>query len=158
MTKKESKEPKKEPKFQPAKDKKDQLPPFPERNGGMMSDSLSGTGEDEVDDGILEEICSDLIAVPFEIWHLLKPEIPELTINEKKLISKPLARVAQKYDVQKYAKDEILLFGFLGVSILRRTRMTKKNDTNDSRKERERKDYSGKVADPGLSSTKNPDS
>ena len=156
-SKKAKKELKKEPKQKLATDKKDQLPPFPEKNGGMESDPLSGTGENEADDIVLEEVCRDLVAIPFEIWHALKPDIPELTALEKTHISKPLARVAQKYDVQKYMKDEILLFTFLGFSVFRRARMTKKDDTNNSGKKGERKDYTGKVPDPGIASKTNLD-
>lgn len=119
----------------------------------MESDLPSGNG----DDIVLEEVCRDLVAIPFEIWHALKPDIPELTALEKTHISKPLARVAQKYDVQKYMKDEILLFTFLGFSVFRRARMTKKDDTNNSGKKGERKDYAGKVPDPGIASKPNLD-
>jgi len=138
----------------PLKNKKEDLPQFPPKNTktGEFSESPGGSNEVETDDVVLEEICSDLIAVPFEIWHLLKPVVPELTSKERTLIGKPLARVAQKYDVQKYMKDEILLVGFLGFSIIRRVKIGKKHDTNDNREKGPRQDNTIKGNNPGESS------
>ena len=56
----------------------------------------------------------------------MKPGVKPLTDTEKKLISKPMARVMLKYDVQKYAKDEFLLLGFLGFAVMKRVKDSKK--------------------------------
>lgn len=87
--------------------------------------------QDKVD---LEEICSDIVSLPFEVWSILKPGVTPLSETEKKLIGKPLSRIVVKYDVARFMKDEILLCGFLGFSILKRVKV-KKDVADDSRKE-----------------------
>ena len=123
-----------EEKKQKKKGKENKLPEFPkeETKGG-----IPGISEDEPEEVVLEEICRDIIAIPFEIWHLLRPGVEPLSEKEKDLIAKPLSRVAQKYDVGRYMKDEFLLIAFLGFSVIRRTRV-KKDDSDDNRKEGKR--------------------
>ncbi|MBA7496242.1 hypothetical protein ES702_06841 [subsurface metagenome] len=119
------------------KKKEEKLPPFPAEE---TKDSIPGISKDEPEEIVLEEICRDIIAIPFEIWHLLRPGVEPLSEKEKDLISKPLSRVAQKYDVSRYMKDEFLLIAFLGFSVTRRLKIKKKikkDDSDDNRKERE---------------------
>lgn len=92
----------------------------------------------EADENIIE-ICKDIIAVPFEVWNKINPKVDPLSESEKKHISQPLARIAVKYDVAKYMKDEFLLVTFLGFAIYKRARI-KKDDKDDHRKEGQRKD------------------
>jgi len=139
------KESKKDPKFQLAEDQEENLPPFPPKDqkvGDISSESPGGESEEEIDDILLEEVCKDFVSVPFEIWHILKPSVLPLSDKEKTLISKPLSRVVQKYDLQKYAKDEFLLAGFLGFAIIKRAKV--KDDTDNSREKRKGKNDSSK--------------
>lgn len=124
---------KKEAKFQIPEEEKSSLPPFPNKDakkGEYLTSSSPNGGklEDEPDfsDVDLEEVCKDICSIPFEVWSILKPGVKPLTDTEKKLISKPMARVMLKYDVQKYAKDEFLLLGFLGFAVMKRVKDSKK--------------------------------
>ena len=92
----------------------------------------------EADENIIE-VCKDIIGIPFEVWNKINPKVDPLSESEKKHISQPLARIAVKYDVAKYMKDEFLLVTFLGFAIYKRARI-KKDDKNDHRKEGQRKD------------------
>ena len=143
----------KSPKDPKAKSPKEDLPKFPDKEEKDFGPGIEEP-EGELEQPELEEICRDLVSVPFEIWNILRPEIDPLSDTEKRMIAKPLARVAQKYDVQKYMKDEILLAGLLGYSIIKRTRI-KKIDTNDNRKERKGKDNSSEKFDSGLTGSQN---
>ena len=99
----------------------------------------SEPGEEiEADENIIE-ICKDIIAVPFEVWNKINPKVDPLSESEKKHISQPLARIAVKYDVAKYMKDEFLLVTFLGFAIYKRARI-KKDDKDDNRQKRKGKD------------------
>jgi len=111
------------------------LPSFPEDLKAIGSPGVeSGTTTKEIIDTELEEICRDIIAIPFEVWAILKPEVTPLSEVEKKLIGKPLSRVLIKYDIGRFMKDEVLLLGFFGFSVLKRLRV-KKNVADDSGKE-----------------------
>lgn len=105
----------------------------------------SGPGTEELN-ADLQEICRDLVSVPFEIWAILKPGVQPLSDTEKNLISKPLARIVVKYDVARFMKDEILLLGFLGYSVIKRVRIPK-NVANDSGKKGQGKDDISKEPD-----------
>ena len=87
-----------------------------------------------------------MIGIPFEVWAILKPGVAPLTDIEKATISKPLARIVVKYDVARIMKDEFLLLGFLGYSIVKRLRVPKNVD-NDSGKTGKGKDDPGKGID-----------
>ena len=101
-------------------------------------DSIPGTSED-IESEDIEEICKDVVSGFFEIWAILKPGVPPLSETEKKLIKKPLARIVIKYDVARFMKDEFLLIGLLGFSVLKRLKV-KKDVNNDRREEGQRKD------------------
>ena len=96
----------------------------------------NGADQDKLD---LEEICSDIVALPFEVWSILKPGVNPLSDAEKKLIGKPLSRIVVKYDVARFMKDEILLCAFLGFSVLKRVKVAK-NVADDRGKEGQGKD------------------
>jgi hypothetical protein len=104
----------------------------------------NGADQDKID---LEEICSDIVSLPFEVWAVLKPDVKPLSDAEKKLIGKPLSRIVVKYDVTRFMKDEILLCAFLGFSVLKRVKVGK-NVVDDSGKERQGKDDPGQKPDP----------
>ena len=110
------------------------LPPFPpevKSKKSLFSPSISEDAEGEPDfESIdIEEFCKDIANIPFEIWHILKPDIKPLSAQEKKLIGKPLSRVVAKYELQKYAKDEFVLIAFLSFSVL--SRLKKKEDSSE---------------------------
>lgn len=92
----------------------------------------------EADENIIE-VCKDIISIPFEIWSKINPKVEPLSDSEKKHISQPLARIAVKYDVAKYMKDEFLLMTFLGFAIYKRARI-KKDDKDDNREKGTGKD------------------
>lgn len=114
---------------------KDNLPPFP----GADQKDFSPLNGNETDLSSIEEICRDLVSIPFEVWSLIRPGVPPLTEGEKKLIGKPLARVFVKYDVAKFLKDEFLLIAALGFSVMKRIRV-KPDVKDDSREAGEGKD------------------
>jgi hypothetical protein len=97
-------------------------------------------------DLVLIDICRDIISIPFEVWAILKPAVKPLSETEKDLIAKPLSRIAVKYDLAKFMKDEILLFGFLGYSVLKRIKVSDHAGDN-SRKEGKGKDNLSEKAD-----------
>jgi hypothetical protein len=109
----------------------------------------SGPGTSEDENGNIQEICRDLIAVPFEVWAILRPGVEPLSDPEKTAISKPLARIVIKYDVARYLKDEFLLLAFLGYSVVKRLKVPKSADkiTDNSGKEGQGKDDPSKIAD-----------
>ena len=84
----------------------------------------------EADENIIE-ICKDLLGMGFEVWHRANPKVPPLSDSAKRHISQPMARMAAKYDVGRYFKDEFLFCGFLGFEIYKRIGI-KKDDKNDN--------------------------
>lgn len=148
MTKKK---PKKPPVKEKEKEEKEELPPFPipeeEEKSPIPSpeDSIPGISNEDHEEYITE-VCRDLICIPFEIWHVLNPKVNPLSELEKKHISKPLAKVAIKYEVDRLMKEEIMLFTFLGFAILQRARI-KKDDTDDSREKGKGKDNLSEKSD-----------
>lgn len=120
-------------------EEKRELPPFPpERKGKrdlfspVISEGEEGEGDFEAID--IEEFCKDIANIPFEIWHIVNPEVEPLSAKEKKLIGKPLSRVVVKYDLQKYAKDELVLFAFLSFSVLGRLKKSKRSPEKEAPK------------------------
>jgi len=97
--------------------------------------SLPGS-EGELDENMVE-VCADVIAIPFAIWHELNDKVQPLSEKEKQNISKPLAKIVAKYDLGKYMKEEFVLFFYLGSAIYGRTKIPKarKHDKDDNRKE-----------------------
>jgi hypothetical protein len=83
----------------------DDLPEFPENNEDEEEKPEGSSFSNEN----LEELCGDIAAVPFEIWSILNPKVEKLTDTEKKAISRPLARLVEKYNLGTYAKDEFYL-------------------------------------------------
>ncbi len=117
----------------------------PESSSESLNES-SRPGIDQDPEEILDqldiiEICKDLSGLPFEIWHVVNPDIEELTEKEKRRIGRPLARIAQKHDFARIMKDEFLLLLCVGVSISKRVKIkkpvkkeAKKNVKIDNRK------------------------
>lgn len=105
------------------------------------SEKSSLPGSDEVDLNIIE-VCADVIGIPFAIWHEINPNVPPLSDEEKIDISRPLAKVAAKYDLGRLIKEEYVLVFYLGSAIYRRGKIkppakapkAKKDDKNDNRK------------------------
>jgi len=120
----------------------EELPPFPPPRKGDLSgltnseeveeEEVEEEGEFEAVD--IEELCRDFSNVPFEIAHILNPKIKPLSQKEKKLIGKPLSRVIVKHDLQRLAKDEIVLVIFLGFAILARVKDLKKDEEEVEKK------------------------
>lgn len=103
--------------------------------------------EDELDENIVE-VCADVIAIPFAIWHEFNKNVQPLSAKEKENISKPLAKVVAKYDLGKYMKEEFVLVFYLGSAIYGRTKV-KKDDKNDNREKRAGEDEPHSAVDPG---------
>jgi len=124
-----------------------ELPSFPERKKGESEPSRDqeekeeyGPGADEaLPDDVVIEICKDLANMAGQMWHILDPVVPELEPAETKMLYKPMARMAQKYKVGKYLKDEVLFIGGLIFVVSKRLRI-KKNADHDRGKKGEGKD------------------
>lgn len=76
-------------------------------SGGVFSPS---TGS-ENPDAVSEELAGDLIALPFDAWHLFNDAADPLSETEKARLAGPFSRILEKYGMGKIAKDEIV-FGF----------------------------------------------
>lgn len=101
--------------------------------------SLPGSEDEFLVDENIVEVCADVIAIPFAIWHEINNNVQPLSEKEKENISKPLAKVVAKYDLGKYMKEEFVLCFYLGSAIYGRTKV-KKDDKDDNRKEGEGED------------------
>lgn len=109
------------------------LPEFPGREAKDFSVSPGGEPEQEpLTEVDVEEVCGDIIAVPFEIWGMVKKGVEPLSPKEQKLLGKPLSRLVVKYNVEQYMKDEFLFILLLGMVITKRVKAVKKDDNNDS--------------------------
>jgi len=105
--------------------------------------SLPGSEDEILVDENIVEVCADVIAIPFAIWHEINKNVQPLSEKEKQNISKPLAKIVVKYDLGKYMKEEFVLFFYLGSAIYGRTKVPKaikKDDKDDNRKERQGQD------------------
>lgn len=132
-----------------------ELPEFPERKKGADQPTPNqeekeefGPGPDEaLSDDVVIEICKDLANMAGQMWHILDPVVPELEPAETKMLYKPMARMAQKYKLGKYLKDEVLFIGGIIFIVSKRLRI-KKNADHDSRETGEGKDQPGKEDHP----------
>jgi len=117
------------PKFQEllSKDQKD-----PAWIESSKKSSPPGSEEGIPEDANIEEVCADVIAIPFAIWHELNKNVEPLSEKEKRNISKPLAKVVAKYDLGKYMKEELVLVFYLGSAIYGRAKV-KKDDKDHNR-------------------------
>ena len=84
----------------------------PENNAGQFSPSIGS----ENPDAVSEELAGDLIALPFEGWHLINEAADPLSETEKARLAGPFARILEKHGLGKIAKDEIV-FGFYLMAI-----------------------------------------
>ena len=84
----------------------------PENPAGQFSPSI-GSGNP---DAVSEELAGDLIALPFDAWHLFNEAADPLSESEKARLAGPFARIMEKYGLGKIAKDEIV-FGFYLMAI-----------------------------------------
>lgn len=113
------------------------LPEFPLKNA-KEGESLTSLGGDEVqDEGLsaedIEEVCGDVIAIPFEMLSIAKiGNFYPLDKKEKKKLAKPLSKLCEKYNIQKYIKEEYLFLFILGSTVAKRI-TGKKDDKHDSR-------------------------
>lgn len=117
------------------------LPEFPKKNAKESSESLGGEAEPEVlTESEIGAVCEDIIALPFELWGVVKKGVAPLSEKERKNLGKPFARLVLKYKVQEYVKDEFYFLFILGIVISKRLEFKKKNVDNDSGKKGEGKD------------------
>lgn len=107
----------------------DNLPPMPEskedvlNQQGAASSSPSTFSEPEPEkDSVSEALAGDLIALPFEAWHLIQPAAEPLSQAEKDRLAGPFSRIMEKYGLGKIAKDEVLLGFYLTAIIYGRVR------------------------------------
>ena len=113
-------------KLEMRKEKRKNLPGFPKPKPGedISSGGLTEEGGDESTDDIqpvdLEEICGDLWTCLYQLGGVLRKGFEPISASEKKLLSPVSARLAQKYHIESYMKDEVMLAGILGVSLSKR--------------------------------------
>jgi len=150
--------PNKEQKTTPLKEKvgkEEEKPSFKsllskgKESASSTESSLPGS-EDELDENIVE-VCADVVAIPFAIWHEFNKNVQPLSEKEKQDISKPLAKVVAKYDLGKYMKEEFVLVFYLGSAIYGRAKV-KKDDKDDNRKKGSGKDEPDTRIDPECTS------
>jgi hypothetical protein len=122
------------------------LPPMP---GGEAESQSSGASSPSIGSGsepaVSEALAGDLIALPFDGWHLIQPCVDPLTEEEKSRLAGPFARILEKYGMGKIAKDEILLGFYLTAVVygrIKAIREEKKREKiadapNDSRETRQ---------------------
>lgn len=118
----------------------DDLPEFPENNEDEEEKPEGSSFSNEN----LEELCGDIAAVPFEIWSILNPKVEKLTDTEKKAISRPLARLVEKYNLGTYAKDEFYLAIILTGVTFKRVNQAKPEKKKENANINNRKEGNGK--------------
>ena len=99
-------------------DQDERIPPMPDRKediteGSASSSPLTSGRSDEQTPAVSEALAGDLIALPFDGWHLIQPCVDPLSEEEKSRLAGPFARILEKYGMAKIAKDEILLGFYL---------------------------------------------
>lgn len=91
------------------------IPPMPGSEepiqGAQSGPSSPSIGSEPSPDAVSEELAGDLIALPFDAWHLFNDAADPLSETEKARLAGPFARILEKYGLGKVAKDEIV-FGF----------------------------------------------
>lgn len=112
-------------KLEQRKEAREKLPPFPEpkpgediSTGSPMEEAEEKVGDYEVVD--LEETCGNLWVVLYQLGGILKKGFEPLTPDVKNLLAPPTARLAKKYHVETYMKDELMLAGILGIDLSKR--------------------------------------
>lgn len=134
------------------------LPPPSTARLKEKRDTGLGNGEEEITledfeaDEFIINVCRDVIGVPFEIWALATPGTEELSEKEKERLSKPLARIAIKYNFAKFLKDEYLFTLFLAAAVIKRIpkkrKAKKKNANHDTGQKRKRENDLSKESHP----------
>ena len=131
-------------KKKPSLEKKPPFPFPPEEEKALTTSSKEssppGSEEEETDSQYLEEICGNLWYVLYQLGGILRKGFEPLTNNVRKLLEPPSARMAVKYHVETYMKDEFLLLGILGIDISKRLMVKKKDDKDDNREKGKGKD------------------
>jgi len=117
-------------KLEMRKEKRKNLPGFPKPkpgedilNGGAIDD-IEEEATDDIQPVDLEKICGDIWVLLYKLGGVLKKDFEPLTPDVKKLLSPVSARLAEKYHVESYMKDEVMLAGILGIDLT--TRLMKK--------------------------------
>jgi len=113
-------------KLEMRKEAREKLPPFPEPKPGedISSGGLTDEGGEEAIDDIqpvdLEKICGDIWVLFYQLGGILKKGFEPLALDTRKLLEPVSARLAKKYHVESYMKDEVMLAGILGIDISKR--------------------------------------
>lgn len=101
-------------KIMPEEEAQTGLPPMPGGEADAQQQAASspsiGSGSESA---VSEALAGDLIALPFDGWHLIQPCVDPLSEEEKSRLAGPFARIMEKYGMGKIAKDEILLGFYL---------------------------------------------
>lgn len=144
-TEKPTKEQLKKLKKSPTPEEKPPFPFEPEKEETTKEESSTepsppGSEEEEADSQYLEEICGNLWFVLYQLGGILKKGFEPLTDDVRKLLEPPSARMAVKYHVETFLKDEFLLLGILGIDISKRLMVKKKDDKDDNREKGKGKD------------------
>ena len=117
-------------KLEMRKKAREKLPSFPEPKPGediSSGGAIEEGGDAPVDDiqpVDLEKICGDIWVLLYKLGGVLKKDFEPLTPDVKKILSPVSARLAEKYHVESYMKDEVMLAGILGIDLT--TRLMKK--------------------------------
>jgi hypothetical protein len=93
------------------------IPPMPTGEKAEVPESSSPSTISESSEtqapAVSEALAGDLIALPFEVWHLIQPPVDPLSEFEKTQLAGPFSRILEKYGLGKIAKDEIVLGFYL---------------------------------------------
>lgn len=91
------------------------IPPMPDSKEEVGAGSFSPSTSSEAptparSDAVTEEFAGDLFEIPFKVWHVVDPRVPDgVGDRVKDGVAAPFARVLEKYGLGKIAKDEILV-------------------------------------------------
>jgi len=93
-------------------------PPMPTGEKAEPPEDLSSPStfseSPEAPGAVSEAFAGDLYKIPFQVWHIFNPNVPdEPDPRIVNAVAPPFARVLEKYGLGKIAKDEILVAFYL---------------------------------------------
>jgi len=130
------------PEFQEEKKQSQEIPEEEKKDDSSIS---SG----EIRPEILDEICGDICATFFHLWHIWNPNVPKLDPEKKKAMQKYAADMAVKYKLTKLTKTEVIFLALFGNEVLKRMgikrppKSIKKNAADHSGQKGQGQDYPG---------------
>ena len=121
---------------------------------GTENQNQDGPSSEQFTDPALEDLCKDLVTLPFEAWTMFSLTDKSLGDFERNQLGIRLARIFQKHNIDRYIKDEIIFAGLLGVIIVKRVRAeraavmeetAKKKKAADDKKDQEHKTFTDSI-------------